>query len=113
MLAFHPAVTWDPGKSPWIGAASFIPEPSTKITQQAIWGISSGWPFLFLEKIMTKQQKQLYQDVKSLKQIIQRLNGQKFRLDCGHHITFGYHLGNNIIIINGKIPKIICSLCGY
>jgi hypothetical protein len=33
MPVFRAAVTWDPGKSPWIGAASFIPEPSTTITR--------------------------------------------------------------------------------
>lgn len=62
---------------------------------------------------MTKQQKQLYQDVESLKQIIQRLNGQKFRLDCGHHIPFGHFLGNDLTIRNGSEPVIFCSQCGY
>ena len=62
---------------------------------------------------MTKQQKEAYQDVEVLKKIIQKLKGKKFRLDCGHHITFGYHLGSDITIRNGKEPEITCSLCGY
>ncbi|MCD4742615.1 MAG: hypothetical protein K8R67_09105 [Desulfobacteraceae bacterium] len=62
---------------------------------------------------MTKQQKEAYQDVEVLKKIIQKLKGKKFRLDCGHHITFGYYLGSDITIRNGKEPEITCSLCGY
>jgi hypothetical protein len=60
-----------------------------------------------------KNKKETYQDVEELKKIIQGLNGKKFKLDCGHKITFGYYLGNDITIRNGKIPEIICSLCGY
>jgi len=62
---------------------------------------------------MTKQQKETYQDVEELKKIIQSLNGKKFKLDCHHHVTFGYHLGNDITFRNGKNPEITCSLCGY
>ena len=62
---------------------------------------------------MTKQQKQTYQDTEALRQIIQALKGKKYRLDCGHHVTFGHFLGNDITIQNGKNPKIICSLCGH
>ncbi len=62
---------------------------------------------------MTKQQKETYQDVEELKKIIQSLNSKKFKLDCHHHVTFGYHLGNDITIRNGKEPVITCSLCGY
>ena len=62
---------------------------------------------------MTKQKKEAYQDVEALKKIIQSLHGKKFKLDCHHHVTFGYHLGNDITIRNGKSPEITCSLCGY
>lgn len=62
---------------------------------------------------MTKQQKETYQDVEELKKIIQGLKGRKFRLHCGHHISFGYYLGNDITIRNGKSPVITCSLCVY
>ncbi len=62
---------------------------------------------------MTQEQKEKYQDVERLRQIIKQLKGQKFRLDCGHHVTFGYYLGNDITIRNGAEPKVICSLCGY
>jgi len=62
---------------------------------------------------MTKKQQKAYQEVEVLKKIIQQLSGRKFKLDCGHHITFGYYLGNDITIRNGKRPEIICSLCGY
>jgi predicted nucleic-acid-binding Zn-ribbon protein len=41
------------------------------------------------------------------------LKGRKFKLDCGHHVTFGHFLGNAITIYNGKHPTIICTQCGY
>lgn len=62
---------------------------------------------------MTKKQKQAYQDVEELKKFIHSLKGKKYRLSCGHHITFGHFLGNDITILNGKNPVIICSQCGY
>ncbi|RZB31319.1 MAG: hypothetical protein SRB2_04844 [Desulfobacteraceae bacterium Eth-SRB2] len=63
---------------------------------------------------MTKEQKKAYQDVEVLKAILSKtLAGAKFRLDCGHHITFNHTLGNDITIYNGKKLKIICSQCGY
>ena len=62
---------------------------------------------------MTNQQKEVYEDTEALKQIIKNLKGRKFRLDCGHHVTFGYFIGNDITIFNGKTPKIICSQCSY
>mgnify|MGYP005846884515 CR=1 FL=1 len=62
---------------------------------------------------MTKQQKEAYQDVEALKKLIQSLKGKKYRLSCHHHVTFGHFLGNDITIINGKSPKIICTQCGY
>ena len=62
---------------------------------------------------MTEKEKGLYQKEEQLRQIIKRLAGQKYVLDCGHHVTFGHHLGNNITIYNGKEPRIICSQCGY
>jgi len=67
-----------------------------------------------LEVKMTKEQENEYQDVEVLKEILFRtFYGAKFRLDCGHHITFGHYLGNDITIYNGKKLKIICSQCGY
>lgn len=63
---------------------------------------------------MTKEQKKHYQDTETLRNILRRtLKGKKFRLDCGHHVTFNHSLGNNITIYNGKKFKIVCSQCGY
>ena len=63
---------------------------------------------------MTNEQEKQYQEPELLKEILTRtLRGMKFRLDCGHHITFGYFLGNDITIYNGKELKIVCSQCGY
>ena len=62
---------------------------------------------------MTASQRQAYQDVEELKKLFKQLEGKKYRLDCGHHITFGYSLGNDLTIYNGKEPKIICTQCGY
>lgn len=63
---------------------------------------------------MTKEQRKLYQETEALRKLlIETLKGRRFRLDCGHHITFGHHLGNDITIYNGQRLKIICSQCGY
>jgi hypothetical protein len=63
---------------------------------------------------MTKQKQRLYQDTDELRRILtQALKGRKFKLDCGHFCTFGFYLGNDITIYNGKEFRIICSQCGY
>jgi hypothetical protein len=63
---------------------------------------------------MTKEKKSLYHGTDELRAILNKtLNGKKFRLDCGHHITWNTYLGNDITIYNGKKLKIICSQCGY
>ncbi len=63
---------------------------------------------------MTKDQKGQYSEPKLLKDILERvLKGKKFRLECGHYVSFGHFLGNDITVINGKEFKIICSQCGY
>jgi len=62
---------------------------------------------------MTLSQKMRYANVELLKVYLDSLKNKKFRLDCGHHVTFGYFLGNNIMIINGKKLRIICSQCAY
>lgn len=61
---------------------------------------------------MTVQEKARYRQAQELREIVQGLKGMKFSLDCGHHVTFGYFLGNDIIIRNGKTLKIICMECG-
>lgn len=69
---------------------------------------------MFLEDVMTKEEKCRYDRPEQLRDILKRvLDGRKFMLDCGHHCTFGTHLGNDITIINGREFKIICSLCGH
>ena len=63
---------------------------------------------------MTKEEKEKYHEPELLREILKRtLFGLKVKLDCGHFCTIGHHLGNDITIINGKEPKIICSLCGH
>ena len=63
---------------------------------------------------MTKKEKERYDGPELLRDILQRtLAGKKFRLDCGHYVSFGHFLGNDITIINGKEFKIICSLCSH
>jgi hypothetical protein len=62
---------------------------------------------------MTKEQQGKYEDVQFLKHELSKLIGRKFKLDCGHHVTVGHNLANNITIYNGKDLTIICSLCGY
>ena len=62
---------------------------------------------------MTKEQKETYEDTDKLRQLLKRLNDEKFQLDFGHYVTFGHPLGNDITIYNGNRFKIICSQCGY
>ena len=64
---------------------------------------------------MTKEQREQYQEPEVLKDILMRtLKGMKFKLDCGHHVSFFHFLGNNITIYNdNKDIKIFCSQCGY
>ena len=62
---------------------------------------------------MTKEQKEIYEDTDKLRELLKQLNGKKFLLDCGHYITFGHPLGNDITIYNGNRFKVICSQCGY
>ena len=61
---------------------------------------------------MTAQERRQYHPPEDLRELIQGLKGMKFSLDCGHHVTFGYYLGNDIIIRNGKTIEIICLECG-
>jgi hypothetical protein len=40
---------------------------------------------------MTEEQKEKYEDPELLRDILQRtLSGKKFRLQCGHYVTFGH-----------------------
>ena len=50
-------------------------------------------------------------DTEVLRKVLLQLKGKRFRLDCGHDITFGHFLGNDIIILNGKRLKTIYSQC--
>lgn len=68
---------------------------------------------VFLGEIMTKEQQDKYASADQLRKFVQELKGKKFKLDCGHHVTFGHFFGNDIMIRNGAEPQIICSLCGY
>ena len=62
---------------------------------------------------MTNKQKRAYNEPEALKDILLRtLAGLKFRLDCGHLVTFNSVLGNDLIIRNGIKLKIICADCG-
>ena len=62
---------------------------------------------------MNKPAKGVYEDPNILRVLINRFKYRKFILDCGHKVTFGYHLGNDVTVINGKDPGVICSLCGH
>ena len=62
---------------------------------------------------MKLEEEKNYEEVKRLKEEIEKLRGRKFRLDCGHHVTVGHHLASDIVIYNGKSFKIICTLCSY
>lgn len=56
-----------------------------------------------------KPKEDEYKESEELKKLLQG----KFKLDCGHHVTLNHNLGSNIMVINGRKLKIICSLCAY
>ena len=61
-----------------------------------------------------QKQKQQYRSPEELKEILwQTLAGKKYFLDCGHCITFGQSLGNDLTLRNGRDFTVICSQCGY
>lgn len=62
---------------------------------------------------MTKEKEAAYEESEALKQFLKALKGRKFKLDCGHHVTFAHALGNDITIYNGKRLTVICTQCGY
>ena len=82
------------------------------MSRKPLW-IRPGGLFAFEEALMTKEQEETYEDCQILREVFKELKCRKFRLDCGHHVTFGYFLGNDITVRNGKEPEIICSQCGY
>lgn len=52
---------------------------------------------------MNKHERDQYQEPEVLRDILIRiLDGKKFRLDCGHHITFGQYLGNDLTILMAR-----------
>jgi len=57
----------------------------------------------------SKGSRDCYEDVEKLKQLLKG----KYRLDCGHLVTLGHNLGNNIAVINGRELRVICTLCLY
>ena len=61
---------------------------------------------------MTQEQKAKYNHPDDLREFLKSLKGMKFQLDCGHHVTFGHHMANDITIrhLSGRI---VCSQCGY
>lgn len=65
---------------------------------------------------MTLSEKSKYDNPDHIREIFKSLKGRKFRLDCGHHVTLGHNLSNNIVIRHdGGIDKIRieCTLCSY
>lgn len=61
-----------------------------------------------------RKQKKKYSDTNELLKKLDELRGKKFILDCGHVVTFGHNLGNNVMIYNdNKRFRCICSLCSY
>lgn len=59
------------------------------------------------------KEKKEYEPVENLKEFLSQLDKRKFHLDCGHKVTFGHFLGNNVMILNGKELRCICSDCAY
>ena len=63
---------------------------------------------------MTKEEKSRYSEPEALRDILKRvLSGRKFMIRLRPLRLVRTNLGNDITILNGKEPKIICSLCGH
>jgi len=63
---------------------------------------------------MTREKEAEYEETEKLRRILaEELQGKKFRLDCGHHVTFGHFLGSDVVLMNGKSCRIICTHCAY
>jgi len=62
---------------------------------------------------MKKKEKAKYAEPEVLASILYReLKGRKFRLSCGHFVTFNETLGNSLVVMNGKRLSIVCLDCG-
>ena len=71
--------------------------------------------FFYLENAMTKKEKEQYQPVSELQELLMKtLSGKKHKLDCGHHVSWAKSdLANNVFIINDRNSlRIVCSDCG-
>jgi len=62
---------------------------------------------------MTTRQKRQYEETDALRRVLEGIKGRKFKLDCGHHVTFGHHVGSDITIFKGARFKNTCSLCSH
>jgi len=63
---------------------------------------------------MTRAELAKYEEPEALKDILRRtIYGKKFRLECGHIISLGYYLGNDLVVRNGKELEVICLQCAY
>jgi len=53
-----------------------------------------------------------YKEYRSVLELKERLKGS-YELDCGHRVTFGHNLGNNIVVLNAgkKDMRIVCTHC--
>jgi len=61
------------------------------------------------DKNMVKEEE--YRPVEKLKEILfVKLEHEKFKLDCGHKVTLGEYLANNIVIQNDS-RRIECTDC--
>ena len=79
---------------------------------QKEWSDLYDLPETVVDPPLTHEPIPEYRPVQELRDIIKALAGQKFMLECGHKVTFGCNLGQDLVLLNGKEPKIICSECG-
>ena len=70
-------------------------------------------PTLKLVETKRKEVEKAYDSTEALREILKVLDKRKFVLDCGHKVTFGYFLGSDVIIRNGKKLRFECTECGY
>ena len=48
---------------------------------------------------------------KNCEELRHLLDKGKYVLDCGHLVSFGHNLSNNVVVINDGEIRIICTSC--
>lgn len=74
-------------------------------------GVKPGGFFVLGDNEMTKAEKYQHKSMESVGELLRMLNKEQFVLDCGHHVTFGQVICNDIKVHKNVELHVICSQC--